>query len=440
MPRSQANVHFDIWDGLGAATPLGKLFYTRLLSEKHMNQAGIGPIRLSKWARDIGLPVTDVLDLMVELEAKRYAYFDEDADEFLLRTLVRGDGVADIPNVLHNACRCALLLRSPKLRRVLAAELYKLPPQPPDKVIHKKDGSTGVYVYPDPHGTAAAIDPGPIPDDPLDPDREPRPAAPPGTVNGHPLPLPAASHRDPIAIPSATDGDGMPPEAPAAASCDGFEIPSPWVRGGGGGGGELPVEENSRSGSACSQARAPAREAAREAAPEVELPAEAADPAGAGGDTPPRRRGGRSGARPRRGEGFIAPGGQVVDMPVVRTGAWSVINPWRAEHSPPYRTSTYRELAKHVDALLSAGAPPELVRGALDAWDARPGHAAPGLLPHLYDDAVRASRARPASPVLPAASPSRIEAGLAAQNAAFDRWLADNGGALPSIRRRTGGA
>lgn len=156
--RSKANLHLNYPEGLRGTSLEAKVLYTRLLCDDALNHAGILPLRIALWADECEMSEGDIDKALRELEDKRYAYTDYKTHQVLVRTLVRNDGIADMPNVLWSACRCALNLRSPKLRRVLAGELRKLAPKPPDK-ISEKTGKR--YVYPDPHGTADAIDPGP---------------------------------------------------------------------------------------------------------------------------------------------------------------------------------------------------------------------------------------------------------------------------------------
>lgn len=76
-------------------------------------------------------------------------------------------------------------------------------------------------------------------------------------------------------------------------------------------------------------------------------------------------------------------------------GAWNLVNTWRLEQSAPYRTATVRALSKQVEAILADKGDPDTIRDALDAWAAR-SDAGPGLLPNLYDDALKARHgARP---------------------------------------------
>ncbi|WP_158852812.1 helix-turn-helix domain-containing protein [Saccharothrix deserti] len=83
----------------------------------------------------------------------------------------------------------------------------------------------------------------------------------------------------------------------------------------------------------------------------------------------------------------------------VRPDAYRLVSTWRADTGAAYRPQTVRALARHVDAVLRDGGDPTALRAALDEWHRRP-DARPGLLPHLYDDAVKAAAAarRPPSP------------------------------------------
>jgi hypothetical protein len=210
MPRSRANVQFSIWEGLKGVSPLSKLLYHRLLTEETMTQCGVGALLVDQFAEDVELPLDVIDECLKELESKRYAFVDREAHRFLVRTLVRNDGIANVPNVLWAACRAAKMVRSAKLRRVLAAELRKLPPKPPDKVTRRKNGSEGLYVYPDPHATADEIDPDPheIPGD------DPGGRGIPSTSHPDPMPMGSGSHaderanRDPIDIPWRSPGGG----------------------------------------------------------------------------------------------------------------------------------------------------------------------------------------------------------------------------------------
>jgi helix-turn-helix protein len=75
----------------------------------------------------------------------------------------------------------------------------------------------------------------------------------------------------------------------------------------------------------------------------------------------------------------------------VRPDAYRLVAAWRERTGAAYRPTTVRALAKHADTVLRDGGNAEALQAALDEWDRRP-DARPGLLPHLYDDAIKAAR------------------------------------------------
>ena len=203
MPRSQAVLHFDVFEGLGGCTDDEMLLYFAILTEPTVNQAGVGALRLSLWTRRRRKPISEIETALRGLDGKRYVFYDDRTEEILVRSLIRRDGVADQPNLLWAACRAAPLLKSPRLRRELAAELRKLPPKRPDTIT--KTGR--VFVHADPHAVADTLDPPPEPvDNPVD-----------------------NSPREGFEKGSRTHREGSPRE--------GFEKGSRRLGGGGGGGG-----------------------------------------------------------------------------------------------------------------------------------------------------------------------------------------------------------
>jgi hypothetical protein len=188
--RSKALLHLSYPAGLRGTSRDAKVVYTRLLADDALNHAGVLPLRVALWADECEMSEEEIRAALQDLEARRFAYTDWKTHQVLVRTLIRNDEIANIPNILHSACRAALNLRSEKLRRILAAELRKLAPQPPDKINEAKQKR---YVYPDPHGTADKIDPGP----PGGGDR----------VNGSHPASHDGSHRIP-SHPSRSPGDG----------------------------------------------------------------------------------------------------------------------------------------------------------------------------------------------------------------------------------------
>jgi hypothetical protein len=216
MARSQANLQFGIAGGLRGLSRDAKLLYSLgILCEPTVNQAGLGALRVSRWARELEFTVAETEKAMQELDEQRYVLVDPETEEILVRTLVRNDGVADQPNVLWAAVRAALMIVSPRLRREMAAELRRLPPQRPDKVT--KTGR--VFVHADPHAVADELDP-PHPDAPNGGDN-PVDNPPPEGIENPSRTLPEPIKTEPFSNPSRTPGGGG---------------------GGGGGGSTCPVD------------------------------------------------------------------------------------------------------------------------------------------------------------------------------------------------------
>ncbi|MGL5908711.1 MAG: hypothetical protein ACRCZP_01840, partial [Phycicoccus sp.] len=164
MPRSHALLQFGALRGLHGCSRDEKLLYIAVLLEPTVNQAGVGARRVSRWAREAEMTEAEVEKALIGLDEKRYVLVDEETDEILVRTIIRRDGVAEKPNVLWAAVRQAVLVESPRLRKVLAGELRKLPAAPPPKTL----ASGKTFVYADPHAVADTLDP-----TPPDPAQEP---------------------------------------------------------------------------------------------------------------------------------------------------------------------------------------------------------------------------------------------------------------------------
>jgi hypothetical protein len=155
MARSEARLQFGVFGGLKGLSLEAKVLYFAVLVEPNVNQAGAGPLRLGLWAKSTEIPLGAAEKALRELDEERFVIVDDETEEFLIRTFIRNDGVVNQPNVLWAAVRAAVLIRSPRLRGVLAKELRRLPPKRPDTIT--KAGRT--FVHADPHATADEIDP-----------------------------------------------------------------------------------------------------------------------------------------------------------------------------------------------------------------------------------------------------------------------------------------
>jgi hypothetical protein len=120
MARSEARLLFSVWEGLSEISDSAKLAYFAVLTDSSLTQCGAGPLRPSKWCKNLREPV------LSELDEHRKIFVDHDTEEVLIRTFVRRDGVAKMPNVLRAALKSATMIESLRLRKELAVELRTL--------------------------------------------------------------------------------------------------------------------------------------------------------------------------------------------------------------------------------------------------------------------------------------------------------------------------
>jgi hypothetical protein len=216
MARSHARLRIGMFstdDDLRACSPHAKLLYVVLLQDPALNNAGVVVLREAMWADDAGLTSNELKKALDELVDRRFAAVDRRTAELLVRTFIRNDKVYEQPNVLKGALAQAVQILSPKLRRVLAAELRRLPPKQPDK-----PGKNGrLVVYPDPHACAAVLDPdgppgntapnpseNPSPNSSGNPSADPSPNPPHGTLPGRDPGTPGGRGRGSSSSPVAT--------------------------------------------------------------------------------------------------------------------------------------------------------------------------------------------------------------------------------------------
>src|SRR3954449_531024 len=112
MARSEARLHFDIWEGLEEVSPDAKLLYCVILSDRSVNHAGQGFTRIDRWEKKSGLPLERVEKAMNELEREPHIAFDRTTGEFLIRTLIRNDDYVDQPYLLKGALAVAKNIES----------------------------------------------------------------------------------------------------------------------------------------------------------------------------------------------------------------------------------------------------------------------------------------------------------------------------------------
>lgn len=129
MAREHARILCSIWspgDDFRNRSPLAQRMYFLVISQREINNAGVIPLMVSKWARcSAHTTPADVELAIAELEEHRYFVVDRETDELLVRTFIRGDGVLKQPNVLKSALRLARQIESQALRVALAQELLR---------------------------------------------------------------------------------------------------------------------------------------------------------------------------------------------------------------------------------------------------------------------------------------------------------------------------
>jgi hypothetical protein len=129
MPRDHGRILVTIWDDPDFVdlTPEAQRLYMLLLSQRGINNAGMLPTQIGKWAkRSRHTTVADIEAALEELIDTRFVLCDGDTEETLVRSFVRNDGITKNANVFKNALACAEAIESPFLRAALADELRRL--------------------------------------------------------------------------------------------------------------------------------------------------------------------------------------------------------------------------------------------------------------------------------------------------------------------------
>ena len=164
MAREHARIQVDIWTrDFTELGPHAQRLYFLLCSQKTINNAGVLPLQVSKWARGSKKTTADdIRAALAELIAERYVFVDEHTEEALVRTFIRGDGIVKHKYMLKNALTVARQTESPVLRHALAAELRRLHLPDADEVADELE-ATPIPTPPEPHsnGIPTASDPDP---------------------------------------------------------------------------------------------------------------------------------------------------------------------------------------------------------------------------------------------------------------------------------------
>lgn len=221
MARSHARLGTDIWaeDSIRNHTRDGQRAYFLVLSQPELSRCGVLPFRLKRLAN---LAVDDspakLRKAFKSLEKTRHLILDEDAEELLVRTFVRHDGLLRQPQMVAAMVTDFALIESWKIRGAFLAELRRIWDHPRTTDDDRKGlrlalGEHETDRYVDRIGPAlgpsmaAAIEAGSVP--PFDPGCKAGCPAP--FAQGRGKALAGAPARSPAPTPSPTPAPSSPP-------------------------------------------------------------------------------------------------------------------------------------------------------------------------------------------------------------------------------------
>jgi hypothetical protein len=131
VARDHARLYVHIWtddEDWKALSPMAKLLYVQLLSQKRLAYSGLLDLAVKRWGRaHPGVPLDQLRAALSELDNKRFVVVDQDTEEVLIRSFIRRDELYKQPQILAAALRVAFEIESPILRAALAVELRRLP-------------------------------------------------------------------------------------------------------------------------------------------------------------------------------------------------------------------------------------------------------------------------------------------------------------------------
>lgn len=130
MARSHGRILSGIWQDpdFRALPAEPQRMYLFLLSQPNLTHAGLLPLTVRRWASAaLDLTPERVRAALAALEAARFVVVDGDAEELLIRTLVRNDGVWKQPKVMIRMGEDAREITSARLRAAFVTEMHRLP-------------------------------------------------------------------------------------------------------------------------------------------------------------------------------------------------------------------------------------------------------------------------------------------------------------------------
>lgn len=122
--------------------------YFMLTSDPSMTYCGVVPLTVRRWAGQASDTPERVLRRTLDgLHERRYLVIDQEADEALVRTLMRNDKVFRLPNVAKSAYASFASLRSSVLRAHVLIEVHRIAEGPASEFHEKTFTDEGVGAW-----------------------------------------------------------------------------------------------------------------------------------------------------------------------------------------------------------------------------------------------------------------------------------------------------
>ncbi|OZF05227.1 hypothetical protein CH302_00975 [Rhodococcus sp. 15-2388-1-1a] len=137
MPREFARIRINIADDEDLESQLPAdaqwLFFRVLVPEPSLNYAGVGDWRPKKLLRKANdMTMERLMRAAAHLERHDYALFDDDMEEFMVRTLIRSDELLKNPKMAATVVRGYSETASKSLKAVIVSEIQQAKEEHPD--------------------------------------------------------------------------------------------------------------------------------------------------------------------------------------------------------------------------------------------------------------------------------------------------------------------
>jgi len=133
MPRREARIQTAIWDDddFLALNATEQRMYMFLISQDDLAHDGVLALRERRWSgKAADTSAASIENDLTALVEGGFVVVDEDTEELLIRSFIRGDQVYRQPNVLRSAADHLPLVKSRAIRVALLAELERVRDEP----------------------------------------------------------------------------------------------------------------------------------------------------------------------------------------------------------------------------------------------------------------------------------------------------------------------